>query len=383
METLCIRCFSPPKKRRKNCPYFSTFSAVTLGFVCKYYKRANEQKRERDRRSEAAMVAGGVEMKKLGKFLALCLIFTYLLPQNVLAAQFLIPGGQVVGLELDDRTVCVAAFDDGLCQSAKEAGLQVGDRILRIGKKTVQTPEDVRTALDSSDGSVELYVERDGKEQLLRIHPQITEEGPRLGVFLRRGITGIGTITFYDPDSGRFGSLGHGVNDRHGKLLPLSGGTVYTAEVASVRIGKPGAPGQLCGNAGSGQKWGIPDRNLPQGVFGELDRPIAGEVLPTAEYTQIQPGEATILSTIHGSEVQEYSVEIVKIYPQNRTDGRNMLLKITDEDLLQTTGGIVQGMSGSPIIQDGKLVGAVTHVLVNDPTRGYGIFIENMLDAAA
>ena len=145
--------------------------------------------------------------------------------------------------------------------------------------------------------------------------------------------------------------------------------------------GTSGTPGQLKGEAG--QSLGPLLKNTPQGVFGKSQIPFSGEALPTASYEDIHPGPAAIRSTVSSAGVREYSVEILKIYPQDRKDGRNFLLHITDPQLLQTTGGIVQGMSGSPIIQDGKLVGAVTHVLVNDPTRGYGIFIKNMLDAAA
>ena len=128
---------------------------------------------------------------------------------------------------------------------------------------------------------------------------------------------------------------------------------------------------------------GTLEKNTPQGVFGKASRPWLGQPLPAADFDEVTTGNAVILSTVSGDTPQEYSVEILKIYPQDRPDGRNFLLQITDPDLLETTGGIVQGMSGSPIIQDGKLIGAVTHVLVNDPTTGYGIFIENMLDAAA
>jgi stage IV sporulation protein B len=151
----------------------------------------------------------------------------------------------------------------------------------------------------------------------------------------------------------------------------------------SVKRGKCGDPGQLRGTVNAGKALGTVEKNAPQGVFGTLNTGWNGDALETAQRTQVHTGAATIRSTVTGDTPQEYSVEILKIYPGNRPEGRNMLLKITDPTLLNTTGGIVQGMSGSPIIQDGKLIGAVTHVLVNDPTTGYGIFIENMLDAAA
>ena len=204
----------------------------------------------------------------------------------------------------------------------------------------------------------------------------------KLTMPLRQGIAGIGTITFYDPDTHKFGALGHGVSNTKGSLLHMKSGDAYDAAVLTVKKGKCGEPGQLKGTANTDTVIGELLRNTPQGVFGVTKRGWKGEPLPTASEEDIHTGEAAILSTVSGDTPREYSVEILKIYPKDRTDGRNLLLKVTDETLLEATGGIVQGMSGSPIIQDGKLVGAVTHVLVNDPTTGYGIFIENMLDAA-
>lgn len=311
---------------------------------------------------------------------ALCL---WLLCGEAYAAENLIPGGQVVGLELRNNSVSIAAFDDALGSAAREAGLQIGDEILQIDGKTVDDAADVRQALTNSDGQVHLRILRKAKEHQLSVTPQITAAGPRLGVYLRQGITGIGTVTWYDPKTGRFGTLGHGVNKADGDLAELSEGTVYEANVVSVKRGKSGEPGQLRGGVDVERPLGIVQKNTPQGVFGKVETGWTGNTLETMPRRQVKTGAATIRSTVTGTSPQEYSVEIVKIYPGQRQEGRNMLIKITDPDLLNTTGGIVQGMSGSPIIQDGKLVGAVTHVLVNDPTTGYGIFIENMLDAAA
>lgn len=320
-------------------------------------------------------------MKKLANA-AFLLAFLFIVPRQARAVE-LVPVGQVVGLEIGDDTVIVAAFDDALGGQARAAGLQIGDDILSIDGRTMDDPEDVRTALDRSDGTVDLTVERGGKQIQLKMEPAITKDGPRLGVYLRRGVTGIGTVTFYDPQTGNFGTLGHGVNDSGGKLLTFKEGTAYRASVLSVKKGAAGQPGQLRGAIESGSVIGILSGNTARGVFGHAETGWEGQAIPTAEFHQIHTGPATIRSTVAGKQVQEYSVEILKIYPASRSDGRNLLLKVTDPALLDTTGGIVQGMSGSPILQDGKLVGAVTHVLVNDPTTGYGIFIENMLDAAS
>lgn len=321
-------------------------------------------------------------MKNLTKYIASAVLCLWLLPLNAFAKE-LVPVGQVIGLELQDNTVTVAAFDEELGAASKEAGLAAGDRILKLDGREIRTAEDVRKALEQSKGSITITVSRGGKEKTFRLSPEITTDGPKLGIYLRQGVTGIGTVTYYDPDTGEFGTLGHGVNNSSGQLLTLTQGSAYDARVLTVRKGKAGEPGQLMGSIESRTPIGTLRKNTAQGVFGSSAAAWEGQAVPVAASDEIQAGKATILSTIAGNEVREYSVEILKIYPKSRQNGRNILLKVTDPALLEGTGGIVQGMSGSPIIQNGKLIGAVTHVLVNDPTTGYGIFIENMLDAAA
>ena len=322
-------------------------------------------------------------MKKPISRIVLAAMCLWMLQSDVSAEDLLIPGGQVVGLQLCNNTVTVAAFDDGLGGDSKAAGLQIGDEILSVDGRAVKSARDVCDALDRSDGVVELKVNRGGKTRKLTIKPKITDHGPRLGIYLRDGVTGIGTVTWYDPDTGRFATLGHGVNGSDGDLLEMVEGKAYDAQVASVKKGIAGEPGQLKGAVAPEQEAGSLYRNTPQGVFGKSDRGWKGEALPVGEADDVCTGPAVIRSTVNGNGTQEYSVEILKIYPGSRADGRNLLIRVTDPALLEATGGIVQGMSGSPIIQDGKLIGAVTHVLVNDPTTGYGIFIENMLEAAA
>ena len=322
-------------------------------------------------------------MKRLYRAVCTAVILLYLIPGQAWAAELLIPGGQVIGLELRDNSVRVAAFDDALGCNARSAGLCIGDDILKINGKTIDTTEDVRAALSRREGQAELIVERDGAQHKLTFDPAITGDGPRLGVYLRCGITGIGTVTYYDPETHDFGTLGHGVSTGKGALAAMTEGSAYPGEIQTVVRGEAGAPGQLKGSADTAQAVGNLEKNTPQGVFGTSTTGWLGEPLPVAEYSQVHTGPATIRSTVAGSAVQEYSVEISKIYPADRGDHRNFLIRVTDPALLEITGGIVQGMSGSPIIQDGKLIGAVTHVLVNDPTTGYGIFIENMLDAAS
>ena len=321
-------------------------------------------------------------MKMMFRRIATAVLCVYLLATTALAKD-LVPVGEVIGLELKDRKVVVVGFDERQGASAKAAGLLSGDVIQKIDDVIITCAEDVRKALHQSDGTVALEVCREGKITRLQMKPVITSDGPKLGVYLRQGITGIGTVTWYDPETHKFGTLGHGVNDSNGNLLSMSEGRIYHAKVMTVKKGKIGEPGQLYGSIESPEPAGMLDSNTQRGVFGTCKDGWEGQAIPIAQSNEIKTGDAVIRSTISGDTVREYSVKILKIYPKARNNGRNLLLKVTDPELLSVTGGIVQGMSGSPIIQNGKLVGAVTHVLVNDPTTGYGIFIENMLDAVA
>ena len=322
-------------------------------------------------------------MKKLTVRFAAAALTVFLLAQSVSAAQLLIPVGQVIGIEIGEDRVTIAGFDPAIGQAAQDAGLREGDQITAIDGKEIHCPLDVQQALQFSDGDVDILITRGSTTKELEMEPAITEKGPKLGVYLQQGITGVGTVTYYDPDSHTFGALGHGVNNKNGELVAMTEGFAYSARVEAVKKGKSGDPGQLMGAVTSSDPIATLSKNAVQGIFGKAGIPFKGDALPVADSSEIQTGSAVIRSTVQNGTVQEYSVEILKIYPASSTAGRNMLLQITDPELLAATGGIIQGMSGSPIIQDGKLVGAVTHVLVNDPTMGYGIFIENMLDAAA
>jgi len=308
------------------------------------------------------------------------LLLILLLPMQAEAAR-LVPVGELIGLHLRTEAVTVAAFDEVLGTGARDAGLKIGDRLLEIDGQRISRASDVSTILGTGQ-QTRITLIRGSKKIMLDVPVRQTESGPKLGIYLRQGISGVGTVSWYDPETGRFGALGHGVSGSDGVILAMVDGEVYDVRVGSIRRGKAGEPGQLSAEAGPETLRGSLYKNSPQGVFGKTDRPWTGEVLETAEYDRITAGPATIRCTVRTGQTRDYSVEIVKIYPQDRSDGRNFLLRITDPALLRTTGGIIQGMSGSPIIQDGKLIGAVTHVLVNQPDTGYGIFIENMLDAA-
>ena len=195
-------------------------------------------------------------------------------------------------------------------------------------------------------------------------------------------MAGIGTVTFYDPDTGTFGALGHGITDADtGLLMPLGDGAVMDASVKAVKRGAAGEPGELKGSFDLEHDRGELYANTDRGVFGVMeDFDFAGSAVPVAAPGEVRTGGAVIRANVSGDGVEEYAIEITRVLEQ--TGLQNLLLRVTDQRLIDQTGGIVQGMSGSPILQDGKLVGAVTHVMVNDPQKGYGILIENMLSAA-
>ena len=309
---------------------------------------------------------------------AAVLVILYSIPAQ--AARLLIPVGEVVGLRLSEGTVTVAAFHEVYGTAAREAGIAIGDEVVSVDGRGVDSAAELYEALKRSDGTVTVELRRGGKCRSVRLCPAVTAEGPRLGVYVREGVTGIGTVTYFDPDKGTFGALGHGISGPGGGAAPMRSGWVYEAAVESVKKGVAGEPGQLRGAVRAESPLGSLRSNTAFGVFG-TGAEWTGEALPAAKAGEIRPGPAQILSNIRGDEVALFDVKILRLRPG--PDGRDLLLKVTDPELLEATGGIVAGMSGSPIIQDGKLVGAVTHVLVNSPDTGYGIFIENMLEAAS
>ncbi len=276
--------------------------------------------------------------------------------------------------------------ENGNCCPAAESGLKKGDLIKSIDGKEVFSNEDVAEKIEKSCGkSLCFLLDRDGEKITVSVEPEMLadQSGYKAGFWVRDSAAGIGTLTFYDPKSLVFGGLGHAVCDVDtGTVLPFSSGEIVPASITKIKKGFSGAPGELGGTFTGKGKLGTVKINNETGLYGTLDYTLSGISMPIAHKQEIYEGPAVILSTVEGTETTEYDIVIEKISLSDNSLTKNMVIKVTDEELIELTGGIVQGMSGSPIIQDGKLIGAVTHVLVNDPTRGYGIFIENMLDAA-
>lgn len=297
-------------------------------------------------------------------------------------AESLVPGGGAVGILMTTDGVVVAGISEvetssGKRSPAADAGLKKGDVITRLGGSEIATAQDFKAALSALDGSkTTVTFERGGKQKQLNITPaQGTDGAWKLGLWLRDGISGVGTLTFYDPATGVYGALGHCISGDDGEALPLGDGGIYGAEIVGIVQGTVGAPGQLDGKTDAAAFLGDIRINCGCGIFGTAD--FDGETMETGEF---ETGPATIRCTLEGSQTREYGIEIKKVY--SSSEGTTVMLTVTDPELIALTGGIVQGMSGSPIIQNGRLVGAVTHVFVNDPTSGYGVSIEDMLRVA-
>ena len=288
----------------------------------------------------------------------------------------LIPGGEIFGVKIKQSRVTVT-------DAKGVPALKCGDVILSINGERVESVNDVKRILAAGGGeSVTVRALHCGNELGIEIRPTRVDGEYRLGLSLRDGAAGIGTVTFIDPASGLFGGLGHGICDSDtGEVVPMESGVATGAIIGGVHKGECGKPGELTGILTDEVK-GTLTVNSDCGVFGILSTPDTSRTaISIAPHTEVVAGEAKIISTVKNGKTAEYKIEIFDI-DRNSTGSKSFRIRVTDEALKAMTGGIVRGMSGSPIIQNGKLVGAVTHVMVANPTEGYGIFIENMLNAA-
>jgi len=306
----------------------------------------------------------------------------------------LYPGGMTFGIKFHTNGVLVVGVSDietsaGMVSPAKDAGIKSGDVITSAGGKRVTAVTDISSAVEGSQGKPLVINLNRGRQKLsVTLAPvlSLTERKYKAGLWLRDSTAGIGTVTFINPVDLQFGGLGHGITDVDtGELMPLGSGSVVQIKSGGIVRGRDGSPGELKGSF-EGGALGAVTANTARGVFGVMDRgwqslgkPLY-QPLPIGLRDTVKTGPATILCDVDGKGVAEYSIVIDKIISKT-SESKNFLIKVTDPKLLDLTGGIVQGMSGSPIIQNGHLIGAVTHVLVSDPTMGYGILIENMLSA--
>ncbi len=302
--------------------------------------------------------------------------------------------GAPIGIRMQSEGVLVTGFIGFLSQNnqyvspGKDAGLRIGDRILSIdGVSVIGTDSLVETVSAGKGCSQVFVVERDGSKLNMTVTACREDQSNvyKIGLWVKDGAAGIGTLTFYDQETGFFGALGHGITDMEsGALYTISGGQLLNAAITDVVKGKIGCPGELRGYfTNSRRSLGRVICNEESGVYGILEKEwlshFSGREMPIGEASSVHPGKATIFTTLGSGEPKEYQIEIQRVNKEKVTSAKGLVIQIVDPELLDVAGGIVQGMSGSPIIQDGKLIGAVTHVMINDPTTGYGIFIEGML----
>ena len=327
------------------------------------------------------------------KKIAISLLLTFAMLVSAQAAEItsLTPIGHTVGIQMSANGVLVVHLSpvqtsEGEVWPAREAGVREGDTIVRVGGAEISSNDDLQKQIALSGGQpVELELLRDDQTRTVTLTPCADEDGVyRIGILARDSIAGIGTLTYVDPETGAYGSLGHGICDSEtGVLMPLREGSLIYSVVGSVQRGEAGEPGSLQGEFQTDSTLGTVEENTESGIFGTLtDKSFLQslQAVPVAEADEISVGEAEILTNVEGDTIEKYSVQVVKVYPQDDEYGRGMMIRVTDQELLDKTGGIVQGMSGSPLLQNGKIIGAVTHVLVGDPTCGYAISIERMLE---
>lgn len=302
--------------------------------------------------------------------------------------RYVAPSGKSFGIRLYSDGVMVVGISEiisetGTSSPAYSAGLRSGDIITHIDGERVTENRRVTELISGCEGrSLKIGFDRGGKSYTASLTPALSGEGYKAGMWVRDSVAGIGTLTYFDPVSMTFGGLGHGITDADsGEIYPIGSGSAVLADITSAIKGESGAPGELKGYF-TEKPLGQLFANTETGVYGALSGlpENADKTIPVAFRQEVEEGKATILTTVDGEGVAEYTVEIEKINFNSEAKTRNMVIRVTDSELLKKTGGIVQGMSGSPIVQDGKLVGAVTHVFVNDPTKGYGIFAENMTE---
>lgn len=314
---------------------------------------------------------------------------------NVINRPYLIPGGNAIGVRLNTKGVLVVAVTDVIdikgqrSSPAREAGLKVGDSIIEINGIKVQDAEHVVSIINNiKESNVKIVVQRNKAEFITEAKPvqSIQDNCYRLGIWVRDKTSGIGTLTYYNKDTNEFGALGHGIVDMDtGGLLSVDKGKIMNAKISKIEQGKKGTPGEIRGVFyETNNLLGDISVNSQYGIYGTIKEnnmsSIQNKPIPIGFKEEVKTGKAYILTTIDDNKVEKFEIEIIKVQPQLKAEQKSMIIKITDKNLLNKTGGIVQGMSGSPIIQDNKLVGAITHVFVNDPTKGYGIYIEWMLE---
>ncbi len=306
----------------------------------------------------------------------------------------LIPGGKSVGVKISTKGVLVVGFAEvstervNVESPGSKAGIQVGDSILKVDEINIESSSNLMNIINKSDGKeLNILIDRNGENIIKKLSPIKSSEDSKykIGLWVRDSTAGVGTLTFYEPKSKKFGALGHPITDIDtNSILKISKGVLINSSIISVKKGEKGNPGELKGIfINEDVPLAKVTKNTECGIFGVSDEKLmdgrVSKPLKVANQNEIKEGKAQIITTIDENGPKYYDIEIVKLLPQDAPSSKSMIIKVTDSELLKKTGGIVQGMSGSPIIQNNKIVGAVTHVLINKPDTGYGIYIHWMI----
>lgn len=325
--------------------------------------------------------------KKIKNNILLTLIFTLLIIPNYALAysDYIVAGGENIGIELNSKgVIIVGTYEVNGINPAKEANLRAGDKIIKINNKDVINIEEMLKVIENinNKSNVKITYLRGNKTNDTSLKLSKSSDNIyKTGLYVKDSISGVGTLTFIDPNTKLFGALGHEIIEKNtGQKLEIKDGKIYSSTVTGITRSDIGKPGEKAARYDSSDIFGNVKENTTSGIFGNYTSTIPDKKLyKVAKEDEVKTGNATIFTVIDGNTIESFAINILRI---NKNTTKNILFEITDSRLLRNTGGIVQGMSGSPIIQDNFIVGAVTHVVVDDPTKGYGIFITTMLEEA-
>ena len=322
--------------------------------------------------------------KKFKNFIAIFIVATFIMPQSVFAySKYIVAGGENIGLQINNNGIIVAGFYK-IGNIDNSSYLRKGDTIVEAGGKNITSIDEFVNAIKESNGSnLKIVYTRDKKRESTNIN-LINDNGTiKTGLYIKDTVSGIGTLTYIDPNTRLYGALGHEVFESStGIMMNVKDGKIYDSNVTSIEKSTRGDPGCKNANVDQNKVFGKIAENTKSGVFGKYEKEIdKSNLYEVGEYKDIKVGNAKIITVINGKDKKEYDINIIKVN-NNVNDNKNILFEITDDELLSKTGGIIQGMSGSPIVQDKKIIGAVTNVVVNNPQRGYGILITTMLKEA-
>lgn len=326
--------------------------------------------------------------KKFKQAFILLLLSLFIIPSNALAySEYIMAGGENIGIELNSKgVIVVGTYKINNIDPAVEAKLQIGDTIISIEDTEINSIQEMVDKINTykNNDSIQISYIRGNQEKTTNLTLyKDNNDVIKTGLYVKDSITGVGTLSFIDPETKLFGALGHEIIEKNsGQILEVKNGKIFETDVTSIQKSENGNPGEKNARFYTDKVDGSIFENTRQGIFGNYTSNLPNKKLyKVAQVTDIKKGEAKILTVLSDSTIKEYSINIIRISNEDQKT-KNILFEITDKELLEKTGGIIQGMSGSPIIQGNYIIGAVTHVVVDDPTKGYGIFITNMLEEA-